>query len=98
DLRTDFDPEQVGNAQYEANQELIDATMRETAEAYGRGVEVTGHSLGGSLAQIAAARNTDQTGHITTFQSPGVAAEEVERIEEANRQRVAAGLPPIAAD
>lgn len=85
DVITDVDPAQVGNEQYEANQELIDKHMAELSERYGD-VELTGHSLGGALAQTTAARHLEQTQSITTFQAPGVSEEEIERIEAYNRE------------
>ncbi|MCA9675491.1 MAG: hypothetical protein KC464_10685, partial [Myxococcales bacterium] len=89
DLIADGDPEQVGNAQYEANHEMIEAEMQRLHETYGEeygNAELTGHSLGGAIAQITAARNLEQAGSITTFQAPGVAEEEVARIEAFNRE------------
>lgn len=97
DVRSDLNPDQVGADQYELNQELIDDTMKNVAEEFGP-VEVTGHSLGGALAQMAASHNPEVTGHITTFQAAGVDADDVARIEEHNRQRAEAGLPPLTAD
>jgi hypothetical protein len=94
DLRSDVDPQGIGSDQYAANQRLIDRTMREIAEQYGP-AEITGHSLGGALAQTAAAHNPAAAGHITTFQAPGVDDDDVARIEAYNRQRTAQGLPPL---
>lgn len=76
---------------------MIDDTMRNVAEELGQ-VEVTGHSLGGALAQLAASHNPEVTDHITTFQAAGVDRDDVERIAAHNRQRAPAGLPPLTAD
>jgi hypothetical protein len=61
-------------------------------------IEVTGHSLGGGLAQMAAARNPDAVGHITTFQAPGVNQEDVDRINAENERRLANNEAPIDTD
>jgi hypothetical protein len=84
----DTDVDQVGDEQYESNRALIDQTMSELATQYPEQPrpELTGHSLGGAIAQRVAADHLDQAGHITTFQAPGITADQVERIEAYNRE------------
>lgn len=65
---TDIDPYQVGDNQYNNNVKKIKELL-ELAEGK---VDITGHSLGGAMAQIISAHHTDRIGRITTFQSPGV--------------------------
>ncbi|MGE0402800.1 MAG: hypothetical protein AB7T06_39210 [Kofleriaceae bacterium] len=96
DWRGDTDVDQVGDAQYESNREMIDRTMSELSSSYPNNrPEVTGHSLGGAIAQRTAADHAEQTGHITTFQAPGIRAEQVEQIEAYNRAHPDA---PLTAD
>jgi pimeloyl-ACP methyl ester carboxylesterase len=93
----DTDADQVGDAQYESNRALIDRTMSDLASQYPDQPrpELTGHSLGGAIAQRVAADHLDQAGHITTFQAPGITADQVERIEAYNREHPDS---PITAD
>lgn len=81
-VSTDLDTQQVGHHQYNANEQEINELV---ARAGGK-VDVTGHSLGGAMAQIFTARNPGLVNNLVTFQSPGISAEEVdagnERISE----------------
>ena len=96
DVVSDLNPDGVGEDQYSANEELIQQQIALANEASGgMGVEMTGHSLGGALAQMAAARNPDAVGNITTFQAAGVSQEDVERMRAHNEERERQGLPPI---
>jgi pimeloyl-ACP methyl ester carboxylesterase len=47
---------------------------------------VTGHSLGGALAQMTAARFPDMVGNVITFQSPGIPRRMAQRVDDFNRQ------------
>jgi pimeloyl-ACP methyl ester carboxylesterase len=49
-------------------------------------VIVTGHSLGGALAQLTAAHFPDRVARVVTFNAPGIAAEEVKRFAAAKDQ------------
>ncbi len=65
---TDIDPDQVGDFQYKNNA----ATIAAMIESAGGKVDLSGHSLGGAMAQIIAAHHTSAVGRVTTFQAPGV--------------------------
>jgi hypothetical protein len=69
DWRTDLTDSTIGKRQYDASRKEIDALMK---VAPGQRLEVTGHSLGGALAQKAAAEHAKDIGAVTTFQAPGV--------------------------
>lgn len=73
---------QVGRRQMDDNAADIERLMRMQD---GQRVAVTGHSLGGADAQIAASRYPDRVESITTFQSPGVYGSEARRVDRANR-------------
>lgn len=81
DLVTDILDPSVGARQYEGQQAQI-AQLLQTAD--GSKVELSGHSLGGALAQRAAADNADRISAITTFQAPGIAADAARRFDAAN--------------
>ena len=55
----------------QGSKKAIDDLMK---VAPGQKLEVTGHSLGGALAQKAAAEHAASIGAVTTFQAPGVDA------------------------
>lgn len=80
DVHSDAERAGVGTDQYNHNREDIDIRIRKLSEEYGD-VEVTGHSLGGGVAQQAAAHNPESVAHVTTFQAPAVSAENAERID-----------------
>lgn len=65
---TDLDVSQVGNSQFENNKQQIQELL---GIANGK-VNITGHSLGGTVAQIIAAHFTSQIANVVTFQSPGI--------------------------
>ncbi|MEZ4361814.1 MAG: hypothetical protein R3B48_16615 [Kofleriaceae bacterium] len=81
-LIADLDPGSIGDYQFKANIEEIKAVMT-AASAHGALV-ATGHSLGGALAQIAAATFPELVGSIVTFQAPGVSNSTVAKVEEYN--------------
>ncbi len=83
DLQADLAPKSVGSTQFKANQRRIDQALQRTAQ-YGR-AWVTGHSLGGALAQLTATTYSDQVARVITFQAPGIDANEVKNLEQHNK-------------
>lgn len=77
DLRVDFDRE-VGSLQYEEHQERIQDLIH---GGRGDNQRLTGHSLGGYLAQRAAVDATDQIDEVVTFQAGGLDHEHAEEFE-----------------
>jgi len=71
DWADDFDTEGVGRYEFARNEAAIRATLHQL----GGGVTVTGHSLGGALAQICAGTYPGEVARVVTFQSPGVSAD-----------------------
>lgn len=69
DVIADLDPTAVGNDQFTANQKVIELLIN---DAGGGKVDITGHSLGGALAQHAAAAFPGKVGRLVTFQAPAV--------------------------
>lgn len=65
DWRSDLTDGTIGQRQYEGSKKAIDDLMK---VAPGQKLEVTGHSLGGALAQKAAAEHAASIGAVTTFQ------------------------------
>ncbi|HWO18460.1 MAG TPA: hypothetical protein VNO30_06775 [Kofleriaceae bacterium] len=80
----DLDPSGIGMYQFNPNRALIEGQMQ-AAAAHGKIIS-SGHSLGGALAQIAAATFPDLTGRIVTFQAPGVSREMAQRLVAHNEQ------------
>jgi hypothetical protein len=78
----DLDPTGIGMYQFNPNRALIDAQMA-MAATHGL-ITSAGHSLGGALAQIAAATFPDRVGHIVTFQAPGVSKEMAKQLADRN--------------
>lgn len=72
-LIADLDPSGIGMYQFNPNRDIIAGQMQ-AAAAHGKIISA-GHSLGGALAQIAAATFPDLCGSIVTFQAPGVQRE-----------------------
>jgi hypothetical protein len=71
----------IGASQYEPHKAEIAALMNPD---HGK-VVTTGHSLGGSLAQKAAADNVNSVAGVTTFQSPGIDYADAAKFNLANR-------------
>ncbi|MEO0969588.1 MAG: DUF4157 domain-containing protein, partial [Cyanobacteria bacterium J06639_18] len=67
-LSTDFDFAQVGSNQFLANRKQISELLN-LAEG---SVDLTGHSLGGAVAQIIATNFPGKVRNLVTFQSPGI--------------------------
>ncbi len=82
DLQTDLAPKGVGYSQFQANQRRIEQALQRTSK-HGR-AWVTGHSLGGALAQLTAAKYSAQIARVITFQSPGIDAASVQALEQHN--------------
>ena len=86
---TDADPQQVGHHQFKENAGKILALIQQG----GGKVDVTGHSLGGAVAQITAAHYTKNIGRVTTFQSPGINKATVKMFSE-NMKKMKKGDRP----
>jgi hypothetical protein len=78
----DLDPTGIGMYQFNPNKNMIDQQMM-MAATHGAIIS-TGHSLGGALAQIAAATFPDRVGRIVTFQAPGVSKDMAKKLVEYN--------------
>lgn len=65
-IYTDTNPTAVGYQQFRINRGLISSLFT------GNRMDVTGHSLGGSLAQIVASYYAAQIGNVYTYQAPGI--------------------------
>ncbi len=69
----------IGTFQFSRNARDIKQVLSQTK---GPGVPlVTGHSLGGALAQLAAARFGSMVGNVVTFQAPGIHKQEADKID-----------------
>ncbi|RIH88682.1 eCIS core domain-containing protein [Calidithermus roseus] len=84
DTLTDFASEHTGYSQYEANRDVIAKVIQEARQASPGPMAICGHSLGGALAQIAAADHPQHFRHVFTFQSPGIRKADVEKLRRAN--------------
>ncbi len=90
DVLDDFNAKGVGSGQMAANEGLIGAALV-GLQQYAKEPAVTGHSLGGALAQMAAARFPDLVAKVITFQSPGISKEMADDVKTANNKSEAAG-------
>lgn len=73
DWGSDFDVTQVGDEQFKANQDQIAGVLMFLGSASPSGkVDLSGHSLGGALAQIITAHHPGYIARLTTFQAPGI--------------------------
>jgi pimeloyl-ACP methyl ester carboxylesterase len=87
DWLTDFADPQVGLRQFQANRDLI-ADVMATAKAAAKSLPwVTGHSLGGALAQTVACEMPQFVGHVVTFQAPGIDAKTLQKLEDFNAKQ-----------
>lgn len=93
DLVADSEAAGIGVYQYYANE---GATLQALAAlaTFGK-VELTGHSLGGALAQLTASLLPGLVGHVTTFQSPGIPKRYVELLRKRNDTLRGAGKQEI---
>lgn len=80
----DLDPSGIGMYQFNPNRDVISGQM-EAAGAHGA-ILSSGHSLGGALAQIAAATFPDLVGSIVTFQAPGVSRATAQALQQYNEE------------
>lgn len=74
----DANDQGIGTFQFSRNEREIQNVL----QGAGSAPDVTGHSLGGALAQLAAARLGSMVGDIVTFQSPGIEGAEAQRIDK----------------
>lgn len=65
---TDLDFDQVGDNQFQANESHIKYLLQKA----GVKVDITGHSLGGAVAQIIATKFPQKIKNVVTFQAPGI--------------------------
>lgn len=72
DLDADLSVGGVGDSQYNANRDLIVEMLVLGQQVGGGPLTVTGHSLGGALAQLVTAEFQDRVGELVTFQAPGI--------------------------
>jgi hypothetical protein len=79
-LSDDMNRHGIGAYQFAANSGRI----MKAFEMAGGAATVTGHSLGGALAQLAACRYPASVRNVVTFQSPGVDPGEVDKLEQYN--------------
>jgi hypothetical protein len=86
DLKDVLDDIQLpGNEQFEKNKNKIASMIdRISSKTGGKKVSLTGHSLGGALAQIVATELPDQVKSVTTFNAPGISANRAKKFKEAN--------------
>gem|GEM_PF-1330375 len=75
DVVDDTNGQGVGAYQYSANEGDIVGHLRR----YGR-VDLTGHSLGGAIAQLTAANHPSHVRRVHTYQSPGITHQAAERM------------------
>lgn len=93
DVVADANPAGVGAFQMAANEGLIAGALA-SLQSYGRPI-VTGHSLGGALAQMTATRFPDLVGRVVTFQSPGIPRDMVAKLDAYNRKAEKTGGRPV---
>lgn len=71
--------EEVGRSQFEPEREKIQKLLQEYKDK-GYSIEVSGHSLGGALAQITAAELPDLIDEVKTFNSAGIKMETAKKL------------------
>jgi predicted chitinase len=85
DILADVDPIGAGHPQWRDNQTLIKNLLNLASKKTHSRVWVTGHSLGGAVAQYAGAHFPDLVGRIITFQAPAITGTDVSKLENHNR-------------
>ncbi|MER3442859.1 MAG: hypothetical protein C4333_01530 [Meiothermus sp.] len=88
-LVADFAYAEVGYSQYRQNRDLIERNL-EAAARRGRLI-LTGHSLGGALAQIAAVEHMALAKEIVTFQAAAIKQADVDRLKAYNARHATDG-------
>jgi pimeloyl-ACP methyl ester carboxylesterase len=96
DFVSDANPRGVGADQFAMSEGDI-ARVLASLQQYGKPL-VTGHSLGGALAQMAAVRFPDMVGRVVTFQSPGIPKDMVGKLDAHNAKAKAEGRPEVESD
>lgn len=86
----DFSPAAVGYNQFQQNEALIDHVIGKVGKD--SPLLMTGHSLGGALAQLAAVRYRTRTRRVVTFQSANIDQADVDLVKEQNHR----GTPMLA--
>jgi hypothetical protein len=81
DFVHDANPAGVGIAQFDENIKLIAEVLQGVAK-----VDVTGHSLGGALAQYTAVAFPNKVRRVVTFQSPGIPASRLQKLLDHNAE------------
>lgn len=85
DTATDMSRMKTAYTMYDMNTVEIEKAIG-FAKTKGKSLLAAGHSLGGGLAQIAAARHPGLFGQLYTFQAPGISKEGVREIEKGKTQ------------
>ncbi len=67
DIFDDLNMAGIGMHQFETNRDLIESIMKKENKA-----DLTGHSLGGALSQLASVNYPQYVRRVITFQSPGI--------------------------
>jgi hypothetical protein len=83
DVKSDAAFSYIGQDQYESKKAEIAKLFQ---DPNGQKVDVTGHSLGGALAQKAAADNIARTHALTTFQAPGILQADADKFAKENQK------------
>jgi hypothetical protein len=86
----------IGASQFAPNRAKIERLFK-AAGADAEPAIVTGHSLGGALAQKATVEFFDMSQRVVTFQAPGIAAADFERFEQKNERAKKAGKKGVGA-
>ncbi len=81
DFIDDLNPQGIGYGQFNRNFQRIE----ELVERMGGRVDVTGHSLGGTLAQLYAIYNPPRVRRVITFQAPGLPPGLIDQLESFNQ-------------
>ncbi|HEV7486423.1 MAG TPA: hypothetical protein VGQ65_12145 [Thermoanaerobaculia bacterium] len=86
DLKADLDPPGVGNAVFKANELLIAAQLTAMKTQPGNATVITGHSLGGALAQWTSVTFPELVKETVTFNSPGITFAAAKQFAEAKKK------------
>jgi hypothetical protein len=92
DVLADVDPIAVGFTAFKLKQQEIGDLIRQAGEK----IVVTGHSLGGALAQHAASAFTGSISKVITFQAPGISQEQVRQFNNNVNQMEEDERPEVA--